>query len=114
METAKCSEVQEHEDGYVYWRDHVPTKSKTGRIAIRIHPDVLTSDEAIVAVLQHEVFELSAIYDVCLSNPHERMSASDYHSQVRTHNPGNFHCQAWEVSDKRVLWMRAVKHGKSA
>src|SRR5437660_11912097 len=52
IETARGPEIAEHPDGYVYWKDHY---NRHGKIPVRLHPDVLTSDEAIVAVLRHEM-----------------------------------------------------------
>ncbi len=58
FETARGPRVTEHEDGRIYWRNHY---NKDRKIPFRIHPDVLTSDEAISAVLQHEMHELSLL-----------------------------------------------------
>ena len=79
METARGPVVYEHHDGYVYWQDHY---NIFGRIPFLIHPDVLVSDEAIVAVFEHEMFELSKLREIFLSSSAHRMSATDYGVQV--------------------------------
>jgi hypothetical protein len=71
----------EHPDGYIYWSDHY---NISGKVPFLVHPDVLTSDEAIVAVLQHEMFELTELREVFVSSPQRRMSAIDYGYQVTT------------------------------
>ena len=91
METARGPEVAEHSDGYVYWKDHY---NRNGRIPFRIHPEVLTSDEAIVAVFQHEMFELAQLREVFRASRWRRMDAGDYGHQVSAGYPGNFHEQA--------------------
>ncbi len=49
METARGPALREHPDGYIHWHDHY---NISGKIPFLIHPEVLTSDEAIVAVFQ--------------------------------------------------------------
>ena len=61
MVTALCQGVPVHPDGYVSWADHY--NKQTGKIQVRIYPDILTSDEAIVATFTHEIFELSEFRD---------------------------------------------------
>jgi hypothetical protein len=106
METARGPVVFEHPDGYVYWQDHY---NRFGKIPFLVHPDVLSSDEAIVAVFQHEMFELSRLREVFLSSAECQMTATDYGLQVATNRPGNFHDQAWEAADEIVLQMRRGK-----
>jgi hypothetical protein len=69
-------------------------------------PDVLTSDEAIVAVLQHEMHELSLLRAVFLRSRKESMDATDYGLQTSAGCPGNFHDLAWDEADKIILRMR--------
>ena len=106
METARGPVVFEHPDGYVYWQDHY---NRFGKIPFLVHPDVLSSDEAIVAVFEHEMFELSRLREVFLSSAECRMTATDYGLQVATNRPGNFHDQAWEAADEIFLQMRRGK-----
>jgi hypothetical protein len=105
-ETARGPRVKERRDGYVYWNDHYDPQTKT--IRFWVHPDILTSDEGIVAVLTHEVYELSEIREACMYN-RWRMEAYDYAHQVADNQKGNFHYEAWEVADKAVEQMREAK-----
>jgi hypothetical protein len=105
METAMGPGVVEQLDGYVYWREHY---NRFGKIPFQIHPDVLTSDEAIVAVFAHEMSELSQLREVFISSK-GRMDAMDYAAQVATDRLGNFHDKAWDKADEAVLSMRKAK-----
>lgn len=110
METARYTRIDEHRDGFIYWNDHY--HKTTGKIPVIVHPDVFTSDEAIVAVFQHECFELSQIRQVCMLNQEDdrkrrmRMNATDYGIQVSEHISDNYHCQAWDAADALVLQIR--------
>jgi len=90
----------------VYWSDHY---NRFGKIPFLIHPDILTSDEGIVAVFEHEICELAHLRQVFLSSAKKRMSASDYGAQVAPDQLGNFHDQAWETADETVRRMRRAK-----
>jgi hypothetical protein len=103
FETARGPRVTEHEDGRIYWRDHY---NKDGRIPFRVHPDILTSDEAIVAVLQHEMHELSLIKEVFGLSRNGSMNGTDYGIQTSAGRSGNFHDLAWDKADEIVLRMR--------
>ncbi len=106
METARGPALVEHPDGYMYWNDHY---NAFGKIPFRVHPEVLMSDEAIVAVFQHEMFELSELRRVFFSSDKRRMSATDYGLQVAPGYRNNFHDQAWDAADAAVLRMRKDK-----
>jgi hypothetical protein len=103
METARGPTVRQQTDGYVYWRDHY---NKRGQIPFFVHPDILTSDEAIVAVIAHEMFELSELGEVFFHSMRRRMIGTDYSLQTAPGHPGNFHDQAWDAADEAVLRMR--------
>jgi hypothetical protein len=103
FESAKGPEVAEHADGRIHWQDHY---NKDGKIPFQINPEVLISDEAIVSVFHHEMYELSMLRHVFMLSPDQSMSATDYGIQVSTGRPGNFHDQAWSEADKIVLRMR--------
>jgi hypothetical protein len=75
-------------------------------IPFRIHPDVLTSDEAVVGVFQHEIYELSLIRQVFIQSEDGSMDGTDYGIQTSTGRPGNFHDLAWDEADGTVLRMR--------
>jgi hypothetical protein len=103
METASGPSVTEDPDGTLSWAFHY---NRFGRIPIRIHPDILTSDEAIVAVLTHELYEIQQLRRVFRNSPDGRMNASDYRLQVAPGRLGNFHDRAWDAADAVVLRMR--------
>jgi hypothetical protein len=69
----------------------------------------LMSDEAIVAVFQHEMHELSLLRRVFTVSENRSMVATDYGIQVSTGRPDNFHDQAWNEADKLVLRMRRTR-----
>jgi hypothetical protein len=106
METARGPAMREYPDGYIYWDDHY---NIAGKIPFLIHPDVLTSDEAIIAVFHHEMFELAELREGFFSGAKRRMDATDYGLQVAAGHRGNFHDQAWEAADDAVLRMRKGK-----
>ena len=70
------------------------------------HPEVLTSDEAIVAVFRHEMFELSLMREVFGESADGSMDGADYGIQTSVGRPGNFHDLAWDEADEIVLRMR--------
>ena len=87
----------------VHWRDHY---NINGKIPFQIHPDVLSSDEAIVSVFQHELHELLLLQRVFMLSENQTMDATDYGIQVSAGRPGNFHDQSWTEADKLVRRMR--------
>jgi hypothetical protein len=107
METARGPDVRERPDGYIYWVDHY--HRITGKIPFRIHPEVLTGDECIVAVFQHEMSEWARLRRVFDSSDFKRMNATDYGLQVATGRAANFHDLAWDDADEAVLRMRKAK-----
>jgi hypothetical protein len=66
----------------------------------------LTSDEAIVAVFEHEMYELSLIREVFIQSLNGSMDGADYGIQTSEGFPGNFHDLAWDEADKVVRQMR--------
>ena len=71
-----------------------------------IHPDVLTSDEAIIAVFQHEMHELSLLREVFIRSRTGSMNGMDYGLQTAGGRPANFHDLAWDEADKIIVRMR--------
>lgn len=105
MDTAMAPSVTQHEDGYVYWRDHYD--ERVGTILIHIHPDIFLSDEAIVGTFAHEMYELAEFREVFENSPKRRMYAADYGKQCSADYEDNtFHSDAWSYADKLVLKMR--------
>jgi hypothetical protein len=103
FETARGPRVTEHEDGRIYWRNHY---NKNRKVPFRIHPDVLTSDEAIIAVFQHETHELSLLREVFMRSKTASMNGNDYGLQTAEGRPANFHDLAWDEADKIIRQMR--------
>jgi hypothetical protein len=103
FETARGPDVDARDDGRIYLQDHY---NKYGRIPFRVHPDVLASDEAIVAVFQHEMHELSLMREAFRRSRNGSMNGFDYGIQTSVGRPGNFHDLAWDEADKVVLRMR--------
>jgi hypothetical protein len=66
----------------------------------------LTSDEAIIAVLQHEWHELSLLRRVFLRSGTESMNGTDYGLQTAEGRPANFHDLAWDEADKIIRRIR--------
>jgi len=106
METARGPAVYERPDGYIYWKDHYNIAAK---VPFLIHPDVLTSDEAIVGVFCHEMYELAELRAIFLSSRRRRLDATDYGVHVTPGHSGNLHDQAWDAADRAVLKMRKGK-----
>ncbi len=106
METARIAGVTEDAEGYVHWRDHY---NRFGKIPILINPEVLRSDEAIVAVVVHEMHELEELRRMFASRRMQRMRGDDYLGHIKPGDPGNLHDKAWELADEVVRKMRRGK-----
>src|SRR5439155_18016319 len=96
-------DVRPRSNGRIYLEDHY---NADGRIPFQVHPDVLTSDEAIVAVFQHEMYELSQMREVFAQSRSGSMNGADYGIQTSVGRPGNFHDLAWDEADNIVRQMR--------
>jgi hypothetical protein len=103
FETARGPIVAEHQDGRIYWQDHY---NKNGKVPFQIHPEVLTSDEAIVAVFEHEMHELALLRDLFTRSASDSMEGTDYGLQTSEGRPANFHDLAWKKADEIILRMR--------
>jgi hypothetical protein len=96
---------------YVIKKDVVAERPMTGKqlikegVTMRLRPDVLESDEAIVAVLRHETYELE---NLALKLEREPMTNLQVHDALRPGKLDNFHDQAWDIADLEVLRMRAA------
>jgi hypothetical protein len=74
-------------------------------LVVRVSDSVFQSDEAIVAVLSHEMHELNELRRI-LDESDGAISMQRLHNLI---NPGiarNLHDQAWDVADRLVLAMR--------
>ena len=104
--TAKGPPVTARRDGYIYWEDHYDPQTNT--IRFWVNPEILTSDEGIVAVFTHELYELYYIRDHCEYHGW-RMKADDYDYQTSSNERDTYHYDGWEEADKAVLRMRERK-----
>ncbi len=98
--TAKTTTFREFEGTIIDWSWFF--HKKTGKIPFLIRKDILTSDEAIVAVFGHEMFELARLRAIFANGaPIEKWEA-----ETSARNPGNVHWQAWDHADELVARMR--------
>lgn len=84
------------------WKDLVNRKEV---VAVKFSRELLSSDEAIVAVFAHEMHEINglrAIFDV-----RETIPATELAKLISPGIRGNLHDQAWDVADEVVARMRA-------
>lgn len=84
--TARGPRVTKPAGSIVYWKDLV--HDKTGRVPFLIRPDILASDEAIVAVFAHEMYELGKLRPILQEG---KTSIEAYIAHTCTGNPGNLH-----------------------
>jgi hypothetical protein len=82
----------------IEWAQFYGTK---GKIPVRIRPDVLESDIAILAIVAHEVYELNALRK--LFEERETMSGAELARLISVTREKNLHWLAWEDADRRVL-----------
>lgn len=99
--TARTTTFVEPEGTMVYWSWLF--HKLTGKIPFLIREDILRSDEAIVAVIGHEMYELEKFRQAFGEGgaPIESWAAEAYPD-----NEGNFHWQAWDYADSLVAKMR--------
>jgi hypothetical protein len=99
--TARTTEFKEPAGTIIHWSWLF--HKRTDRIPFLLRKDILGSDEAIVAVIGHEMFELEA-----MRNAFAEKGAPIEHwlAEARPDNEGNFHWQAWDYADELVARMR--------
>ena len=99
--TACGPRVDKPAGSIVNWTDLV--HDKTGKVPFRFWPGILKSDEAIVAVFAHEMFELEMLRPMLKEGV---IAIEDFIAHTRPGNPGNLHDQAWDRADEFVERMR--------
>jgi hypothetical protein len=100
--TARGPEVRRLPGERVKWSDLVTRQ--TGKVPVIIRPDILQSDEAIVAVFAHELHEIEGFRRIV-----RRRGSISFEEFIANHawdNPGNLHDQGWEIADALVRRMR--------
>jgi hypothetical protein len=88
----------------VTWSDLA--HDQTGKVPFRTRPDILTSDEAIVAVFAHEMYELEMLRPLLRRG----ISIEEFGGHTRPGNPGNLHDAAWDLADALVERMRGERN----
>ncbi|MCA9549799.1 MAG: RHS repeat-associated core domain-containing protein, partial [Myxococcales bacterium] len=81
---------------------------KNGEFVIWVRKSILDSDEAIIATLAHEAYEVSDIFTRLAEGvriPVERFR-NLYHPASRGGQAGNIHDMAWEFADGLILRLR--------
>ncbi len=104
--TARGPRVTKPAGSTVHWSDLV--HDLTGKVPFRIRPDIMSSDEAIVAVLAHELHELERLRPLLQQG---ESSIENFIELTRPGNPGNLHDEAWDVADELVERMRRGEQG---
>ena len=99
--TARGPRVDKLAGQKIYWSDLV--NDKTGKVPFRIWPGVLRSDEAIVAVISHELYELEKLRPFLQQGS---LSIDDYIAHTEPGRAGDYHDEAWDIADKMVDRMR--------
>jgi hypothetical protein len=102
----RATTLTEDAQGYVHWNQ---IYNKNGKIPIGINPEVLTSDEAIVAVFTHELHEVQELRGIFAGLQRGRMKGYDFDAHTAPNIKGNLHDRAWELADQAVQRMRARK-----
>jgi hypothetical protein len=99
--TACGPRIDKPAGSFIDWVDLV--HDRTGKVPFRFWPDILKSDEAIVAVFAHEMFELEKLRPLLEEGT---ITIEDFIAHTRPDNPGNLHAQAWDRADELVQRMR--------
>ena len=100
--TARGPEIRRFPGGRVRWADLV--NNRTGKVPFLVRPDILGSDEAIVAVIAHEVHEIEGFRQLVALRG--SISFEEFVAHHSPDNPGNLHHEAWDIADSLVRRMR--------
>jgi hypothetical protein len=82
--------------------------NKYDNIAVKVSKDILDSDEAIVAVMAHEMHELNGLRKIFAER--ETLPVEELGRLINPGHKGNLHDQAWDVADAAVARMRGAGH----
>ena len=99
--TARGPKVTKPAGSNVHWSDLV--NLLTGKVPFRVRSEILKSDEAIVGVFGHEMYELDALRDLLKEG---KTTIEDFIGHTCPDKPGNLHDQAWDYADALVKRMR--------
>jgi uncharacterized protein YgfB (UPF0149 family) len=65
----------------------------------------MPSDEALIAVIGHELYELNQLRRLCAERG-GRLSAGELHGLIAPGATGNLHDEAWDEADRLVVELR--------
>jgi hypothetical protein len=99
--TARAPRVDKPSGERVYWSDLM--HDITFKVPFRIWSGVLSSDEAIVAVLAHEMHEINYLRPLLERG---ELSIDEFVLHTEPGRPGNLHDEAWDEGDLIVDKMR--------
>ena len=99
---ASYTGLQGPPDKLYKWNDIV--HDITEKVPVRINKNILNSDEAIIATLQHESYELEALQDIMQSKG--MITQRELGSLIDLNYGGELHNEAWDVADKLILKLR--------
>ena len=75
---------------------------------MKVSKDILDSDEAIVAVVAHEMHELNSLRKIF--EERQTLPAEELGRLINPGHKGNLHDQAWDIADQLVGRMRKEGH----
>lgn len=90
-------------DDWVYWDDFY--HPKTGKIPVRFNEAILNSDEHIVALIAHEMYELNSLRQI-EEEENGQMPARHLSKLITSGIASNLHDKAWDIADELVRTMR--------
>ena len=85
---------------------------KNGEVNLYVRNSVLSSDEAIIAILHHETHEIEALREIFAKRV--SLSPREYRRLINATTPRNLHWEAVDVGDLAVLDFRRVSRGNIA
>ena len=106
IETARYSGLDVDSSGFVHYKDFY--HSVTGKMPCLLNPALLVSDEAILAVVIHELHEMMLFRELFAEN-HGKLSADYFRAESMPMNGHNFHSQAWSAADEFIRQRRSYE-----
>lgn len=98
--TARGPKITKAAGDVVVWEDML---NRFGKVPFVIRRDIMESDEAIVAVICHELHELQRLMPLL----HEgQLTIEEFGIHTSPDVADNFHSEAWDVADQLVETMR--------
>jgi hypothetical protein len=98
--TARGPKVTKPPGGIVVLDDLL---NKFAEVPFIVRPDILKSDEAIVAVFAHEMHELNGLLPLLREG---QLTIEQFNAHTSATNLGNLHYEAWDIADRFVEEMR--------